>query len=114
MKIEVRKISSTEYELKIEDVKLVPAKISLRLYQLLEQRTKNKSEYIRRIISEILYRNVDLSNIRIDEDRNKVITFRIQRDIYNKMIKYAQRYESLNEFINRAIYWAMINDSICL
>jgi len=114
VKIEVRKLSATEYELEVEDAKLVPAKISLKLNELLEQRTKNKSEYIRRIITEVLYRKVDLTNIRLNENRNRVITFRIQRDIYNKMIEHAKRYESLNEFINRAIMWGVKNDSICL
>ena len=114
MKIEVRKISSTEYELEVQDVKLVPAKISLKLYELLEQRTRNKSEYIRRIITEILNRNIDLTNTRIYEDRKKVITFRIEYAVYNKMIEYAKRYESLNEFVNRALWWGINNDSICL
>jgi len=114
MMIEVRKLSATEYELEVEDAKLVPAKISLKLYQLLEQRTKNKSEFLRRVITEILNRNIDLTNITLNEYRNKVITFRIQREIYNKMIEYAKRYETLNEFINRAIYWGINNDSICL
>ena len=114
MKIEIRKVSPTEYELELQDAKLVPAKISLRLYQLLEERSKNKSEYIRKIITEVLYRNVDLTNIRIDENRNKVITFRIQRDIYNKMIEHAKRYETLNEFVNRALWWGINNDSLCL
>jgi hypothetical protein len=109
MKIEVRKISSTEYELELEDAKLVPAKISLKLYQLLEQRTKNKSEFIRRVITEILNRNIDLTNIIIYEDRKKVITFRIQYAVYNKMIEYAKRYQSLNEFMNRALWWGVKN-----
>jgi hypothetical protein len=114
MKIEVRKLSATEYELEVEDAKLVPAKISTVLYQLLEQRTKNKSEFIRRVITEVLYRNVDLTSIRINENRNKVITFRIQRDIYNKMIEHAKRYETLNEFVNRALWWGVKNDSLYL
>jgi len=80
---------------------------------LLEQRTKNKSEYIRRIITEILNRNIDLTNT-LNENRNKVITFRIEYAIYNKMIEYAQRYQSLNEFLNRALWWGINNDSLCL
>lgn len=115
MKIEVRKLSATVYELEVEDVKLVSAKISIILYQLLEQRTKNKSEFIRRVITEILNRNIDLTNIALsNEYRNKVITFRIEYAIYNKIVEYAQRYQSINEFMNRAIWWGINNDSICL
>jgi hypothetical protein len=114
MKIEVRKVSATQYELQVEEVKVISAKISQNLYQFLEKKI-NKSEFIRNTILQIIYNNTDLTNIIINENRNKVITFRTDYQIYKKMLLYAKRYdESLNEFINRAIYWGMSNDSICL
>jgi len=111
MRVEVRKISQTEYEIDVEDVKLVSARIPLRLYQLLEAKTKNKSEYIRRVITEILKKDIDLGNISLDlptEKRNKIITFRVQYAIYKSMVEHAQRYESVNEFVNRAIWWSYV------
>jgi len=116
MRVEVRKISQTEYEIDVEDVKLVSARIPLRLYQLLEAKTKNKSEYIRRVITEILKKDIDLFDISsLDlptEKRDKIITFRVQYALYKSMVENAKRYESLNEFLNRAISWGIEKNDI--
>lgn len=109
MKIEVRKMSDTEYEIEIKCAKLVPVKISHELYKLLESKVKNKSEFIRSVILQVISNNVDLTKTKLsNESRNKVISFRVDYQFYMKMIEYARRYEmNLNDFINKALWWGV-------
>ena len=105
----IKKVSDVEYDVEVTETKLVPARISRSLYLALES-FKNKSEFIRTAINKVIENNIDLTTIRIDENRNKIITFRIEYSIYMKMIEHAQRYQSMNEFVNRAIWWGIEND----
>jgi len=111
--ISVRRVSDIEYDVEVTETKLVSARIPRSLYLALDS-FKNKSEFIRNTIYEVIDNNIDLTNISLDnENRNKVITFRIEYEIYNKMLSYAKRYESLNDFVNRCIWWGLhVHDQI--
>jgi len=108
--ISIKRVSDVEYDVEVTESKLVSARIPRSLYLLLEEKFKNKSEFIRTAINKVIENNIDLTTIRIDENRNKIITFRIEYSIYMKMIEHAQRYQSMNEFVNRAIWWGIEND----
>jgi len=108
--ISVRRVTDIEYDVEVTETKTVPVRIPYYLYLFLEEKFKNKSEFIRKAINQVIENNIDLTTIRIDEKRNKIITFRIEYSIYMKMIEHAQRYQSMNEFVNRVIRWGIEND----
>ena len=113
MMISVRRVSDIEYDVEVTETKTVPVRIPYSIYVLLEENFNNKSEFIRTAINKVIQNNIDLTTIRIDENRKKIITFRIDYATYNKMLSYAKRYESLNDFINRAIWWGLnVHDQI--
>jgi len=111
--ISVRRVSDIEYDVEVTETKLVSARISYSLYVLLEK-YKNKSEFIRNTIHYVIDNNIDLTNVTLNnENRNKVITFRVEYATYTKMLSCAKRYESLNDFINRSIWWGVhVHDQI--
>jgi len=110
MMISVRRVTEIEYDIEVTESKTVPARIPYSIYLLLEK-YKNKSEFIRNVIFYVINNNIDLTQVSLStERRRKIITFRVEYSTYQKMIQYAQRYQSINDFVNRAITWGIVND----